>query len=70
MRKAVLNQIPKGEELTSAIVELAENEHARYVKEQIQRGLTASSNPTELRTAHADFMVELKTEIMTRIDAQ
>jgi len=70
MNTSVLNQVPKGEDLTRAVLELEEHEMARHVKAQVQRGLDASNDPNSPRTAHADFMTELKTEIMSRIDAR
>lgn len=70
MNTSVLNQVPKGEDLTRAVFELEEHDQQRYDKAQIQRGLDASNNPNALRTAHADFMGELKTELMARIDAR
>lgn len=70
MNTAVLNQIPKGEDLTRAIFEIEENDQARKIKAQIQRGLDASNNPKAPRTAHGDFMAELKAELMSRIDAR
>jgi len=70
MNTSVLNQVPKGEELTRAVFELEEHELARRVKTQVQRGLDASNDPKAPRTSHADFMAELKTDLMNRIDAQ
>lgn len=70
MNTSVLNQVPKGEDLARAIFELEEHDLARHVKAQVQRGLDASNDPNAPRTSHADFMVELKTELMSRIDAR
>ena len=70
MNTAVLNQIPCGEELTRAVIELEEATAARQIKAQIQRGLDASNDPAAPRTAHADFMAELKAELVSRIDAR
>ncbi|GGX54740.1 hypothetical protein ACO0LB_20145 [Undibacterium sp. SXout7W] len=70
MNTAVLNQIPKGEDLTRAVFEVEEIEQARKVKAQIQRGLDASNDKSAPRTAHADFMAELKAELMSRVDAR
>ena len=70
MNTSVLNQIPKGEELTRAVIELEEHDLRRREKAQIQRGLDASGDPAAARTAHADFMAELKTELMARVDAR
>ena len=69
MNTSVLNQVPKGEELTRAVIELEEHESQRHDKAQIQRGLDASNDPKATRTTHADFMAELKTELMARVDA-
>jgi hypothetical protein len=70
MNIAVLNQVPKGEQLSQAVVELEQLERARQVKAQIQRGLDASNDPAAPRTAHADFMAELKAELMDKINAR
>lgn len=70
MSRSVLNQVPKGGDLTRAVFELEEHDQQRLDKAQIQRGLDASFDPNAPRTAHADFMAELKTELMRRIDAR
>lgn len=70
MNTSVLNQVPKGEELTRAVFELEDHELQRYDKAQIQRGLDASNDPNAPRTAHDKFMSELKAELMRRIDAR
>lgn len=70
MKTAILDQVPKGDDLTRAIFEVEEHENARYVKAQIQRGLDASNDANAPRTTHADFMAELKAELMRRIDAR
>jgi hypothetical protein len=70
MNPSVLNQVPKGEDLTRAVFDLEEHDLARHVKAQVQRGLDASNVSNSPRTAHADFMGELKEEIMKRIDAR
>lgn len=70
MNTAILDQVPKGEDLTRAVFELEEIDQTRHIKAQIQRGLDASSDPKTTRTAHADFMAELKAELMSRIDAR
>jgi hypothetical protein len=70
MNTAVLNQIPKGEDLTRAVFEVEEVDQARKLKAQIQRGLDASNDPNAPRTTHADFMAELKAELMSKIDAR
>lgn len=70
MKTSVLNQVPKGEELTRAVFELESHDLMRRDKMQIQRGLDASNDPNSPRTAHADFMVELKAELLSRIDAR
>lgn len=70
MNPSVLNQVPKGEDLTRAVLELEEHESARQIKAQVQRGLDASNDPDEPRTSHADFMDELKADLMRRVDAR
>jgi hypothetical protein len=70
MNTAVLNQIPKGEDLTRAVFEVEEVDQARKLKAQSQRGLDASNDPNAPRTTHADFMAELKAELMSKIDAR
>lgn len=70
MNRSVLNQVPKGEDLTRAVFELEEYDQQRRDKAQIQRGLDAFNDPNSPRTAHADFMVELKAELLRRIDAR
>lgn len=70
MNTLVLNQVPKGEDLARALYELEDHDQQRRDKVQIQRGLDASSNPNSPRTAHTDFMGELKAELMRRIDAR
>ena len=70
MNTHILKQIPKGEDLTRAVFELEEHDQQRREKAQIQRGLDASNDPNSPRTAHADFMGELKTELMRRVDAR
>lgn len=70
MASAVLNQIPQGDDLIWALAELEEQEHATRIKAQIQRGLDASGNANAPRTSHADFMAELKAELMSRINAR
>jgi hypothetical protein len=70
MNISVLNQIPKGEDLTRAVFELEEHDVARRVKAQIQCGLDASNDPNAPRSSHADFMAELNSELMSRIDAR
>ena len=67
---AILNRVPQGEYLTRAIVELDEHDQAQQFKEQIHRGLDASNSPTAHRTAHVNFMAELKKELMNRINAR
>lgn len=49
-----------------AIIAQSENESAQQIKEQIQRGLDASNDPTAPRTTQADFMAELKAELVNR----
>lgn len=70
MNRAVLNQVPKGEQLSQAVIELEQLERARQIKAQIQRGLDASNDPAAPRTAHADFMAELKAELLETINAR
>ena len=70
MNTSVLNQVPKGEDLTRAVLEMEEHDLRLHDKAQIQRGLDASNDPNAPRTAHADFMTELKAELMNRIDAR
>ena len=70
MDASILKQIPKGEDLTRAVFELEEHDQQRHEQAQIQRGLDASNDPNLPRTAHADFMGELKTELMSRVDAR
>lgn len=70
MNTSVLNQVPKGADLTRAVYELEEHDQHRHDKARIQRGLDASNDPNALRTAHSDFMAELKAELMRRIDAR
>jgi hypothetical protein len=69
MNSAVLNQVPRGDDLTRAVIELEEVDAARQTKAHIQRGLDASNDPDAPRTTHADFMAELRAELMSRIDA-
>jgi hypothetical protein len=45
-----------------------EADAARQIKAHIQRGLDASNNPAAPRTGHADFVAELKAELMSRIN--
>ena len=68
MNTSVLGQIPKGDDLTRAVNELAENDQARQVKAQIQRGLDASNDPSAIRTDHTRFMAELKAELLKKAD--
>ena len=70
MNTLVLKQVPKGEDLTRAVLEMEEHDLREHHKAQIQRGLDASNAPNAPRTAHADFMTELKGELMNRIDAR
>lgn len=70
MKTSVLNQVPKGADLTRAVFDLEVHDLMRHDKAQILRGLDASNDPNSPRTAHADFMVELKAELMSRIDAR
>lgn len=70
MKISVLNQVPKGDDLTRAVFDLELHDLMRHDKAQIQRGLDASNDPSSPRTLHADFMVELKAELMSRIDAR
>ena len=70
MHTSILKQVPKGEDLTRAVLEQEEFELAQQIKAQVQRGLDASNDPNSPRTAHADFMAELKTELMRRVDAR
>lgn len=70
MNTSVLNQVPKGEDLSRAFLELEEHDLRLRNKAQVQRGLDASNDPNSPRTAHTDFMTELKTELMSRIDAR
>ena len=70
MNTSVLKQVPKGEDLTRAVLEMEEHDLRLHDKVQIQRGLDASNDPNAPRTAHTDFMIELKGELMSRIDAR
>ncbi len=70
MHTSIFKQVPKGEDLTRAVLEQEEFDSARQIKAQVQRGLDASNDPNAPRTAHADFMAELKSELMSRIDAR
>ena len=70
MNTSVLNQVPKGEDLTRAVLEMEEHDLRLHDKAQIQRGLDASNDPNAPRTAQSDFMTELKAELMSRIDAR
>ncbi len=70
MNTSVLNQVPKGEDLTRAVLEMEEHDLRLHDKAQIQRGLDASNDTNAPRTAHTDFMTELKAELMSRIDAR
>lgn len=70
MNASVLDLVPKGEDLTRAVFELEEHDRVQQSKVQIQRGLDAANDPNAPRTAHASFMAELKSEIMSRIDAR
>ncbi len=70
MKTSVLNQVPKGEGLTRAVFNLEMHDLMRHDKAQIQRGLDAYNDPIAPRTSHADFMVEPKTEFLSRIDVR
>jgi hypothetical protein len=70
MNAAVLSHVPRGEDLARAVFEIEENDQARRVKAQIQRGLDAANDPNAPRTPHKVFMAELKAEILRRIDAR
>ena len=70
MNTSVLKQVPKGEDLARAVYELEEHDQQKRDKAQIQRGLDSSNDPNAPRTAHADFMGELKAELMRRMDAR
>jgi hypothetical protein len=70
MNITLRNQVPTGEELTQAVMALEEAEHLRQIKAQIQRGLDAANDPAAPRTAHVDFMAELKAELLSRINAR
>ncbi|MDX8398766.1 MAG: hypothetical protein R8K20_00780 [Gallionellaceae bacterium] len=65
-----MNQAPKGEDLTRAVLEMEEQDLRLHDKAQIQRGLDATNDPKARRTAHADFTTKLKAELMSRIDAR
>ncbi len=68
MKTAIADHTPKGDMLEANPVGSEEQEQARLEIAQIQRGLDASGNPFAPRTAHADFMSELKTELLHRRD--
>ena len=68
MNTAVLDHIPRGEALENAFFELEDQDQAQQAKEQIQRGLDAANDPSAPRTAHRDFMAELKAEILRKIN--
>ncbi|HCI53468.1 MAG TPA: hypothetical protein DE312_09185 [Gallionella sp.] len=70
MSTLVLNQVPKGKDLTGAVFELGSHDQQRHDKAQIQRGLDDFNDQNSPRTPHADFMFKLKTELMSRIDAR
>jgi hypothetical protein len=61
--------IPRGDALASAVAEHQKLEVPQDVQAQIQRGLAASNIPHSSRTPHADFMADLKSGIMARINA-
>jgi hypothetical protein len=44
MNTSVLNQVPKGEDLTRAVLEIEEHDLRQHDKAQIQRGLDASND--------------------------
>ena len=54
MNTSVLKQVPKGEDLTRAVLEMEEHDLRMHDKAQIQRGLDASNDPNAPRTAHAN----------------
>ncbi len=53
-----------------AFSDLEEREYARYVKDKIQHALDVAKDPKQARTPHADFMAELKAELLSKINAQ
>jgi hypothetical protein len=70
MFSPIPSQIPRGDMLTQAV-----NEHQKYVesqdsKVQIRHALDVSKDSHAPRMLHADFMAELKAEIMARINAR
>jgi hypothetical protein len=66
----ISNQIPRGEQLTQAVSQLQRYDEQQNIKTQIQDGVDASNNLNAPRTAHGNFMAEIKAEIMVRINAR
>jgi hypothetical protein len=70
MISPIPSQIPRGDMLTQAV-----NEHQKYVESQdskakIRHALDVSKDSHAPRMSHADFMAELKAEIMARINTR
>lgn len=63
-----LAHVPKGKALARQVEELEDAQYAHRVRAQLQRGLEAAKDPDAPRTTHADFMDELKTRILNRIN--
>lgn len=70
MKSTISDQIPQGEDLAKAIFNVEELEYAQYAKGKIQIGLNAAKDVHSPRTAHAEFMAELKTELLNKINAR
>lgn len=70
MISPIPNQIPRGDNLTRAVSEHQPYAGSQDIEAQIQRGFDASNDRQASRTSHADFMAELKSEIMVRINAR
>jgi hypothetical protein len=64
------NQIPSGDSLMRAVGEYQKYAGSQDGRAQVQRGLDASNEQNSSRTQHADFMTELRVEVMARINAR
>ncbi len=70
MKSTISDQIPQGEDLARAVFNVEELEYAQYAMGKIQIGLDAAKDLHSPRTAHADFMAELKAELLNKINAR
>jgi hypothetical protein len=64
------NQIPSGDSLMRAVGEYQKYTGWQNSRTQIQHGFDASNDRNSPRTLHIDFMAELKSEVMARINAR